>query len=75
MALAAAQVHLPSSDHFTPVGTDLIPTGEILPVQGTPYDFTRPHTIGERIAQVKTANLATKTKQQGGTWLLVKYNF
>ncbi|KAF5842128.1 galactose mutarotase-like domain-containing protein [Dunaliella salina] len=45
------QVHMPSSDHYTPVGGDLIPTGEILPVQGTPFDFTRPHTIGERIQQ------------------------
>eukprot|EP00967_Tisochrysis_lutea_P098855 scaffold146338_cov20-Tisochrysis_lutea.AAC.1 len=44
-------VHMPNSDHYTPVGVDLIPTGEILPVQGTPFDFTRPHTIGERIQQ------------------------
>jgi aldose 1-epimerase len=27
----------------------MIPTGEILPVKGTPFDFTSPHTIGERI--------------------------
>lgn len=32
---------------------NLIPTGEIVPVAGTPFDFTTPHAIGERIAQVE----------------------
>lgn len=34
---------------FTPVDSVMIPTGEIRPVAGTPFDFTKPHTIGERI--------------------------
>lgn len=34
------------------VDAGLIPTGELRPVKGTPFDFTTPHTIGERIAQV-----------------------
>jgi aldose 1-epimerase len=34
---------------FTPVDSVMIPTGEIRPVGGTPFDFTTPHTIGERI--------------------------
>ena len=34
---------------FTPVDSFMIPTGEIRPVAGTPFDFTTPHTIGERI--------------------------
>jgi aldose 1-epimerase len=34
---------------FTPVDVNLIPTGEIRPVAGTPFDFTRFHAIGERI--------------------------
>jgi len=34
---------------FTPVDSTLIPTGEIRPVAGTPFDFTTPHTVGERI--------------------------
>jgi len=38
-----------SADRFTPVHENLIPTGEILPVRGTPLDFTTPHLIGERI--------------------------
>jgi aldose 1-epimerase len=36
---------------FTPVDSTLIPTGEIRPVEGTPFDFRTPHVIGERIAQ------------------------
>jgi aldose 1-epimerase len=32
---------------------NLIPTGEIVPAAGTPFDFTVPHAIGERIAKVE----------------------
>lgn len=38
--------------HYTPVDDGLIPTGEILPVVNTPFDFSDPHTIGERIDDV-----------------------
>jgi len=34
---------------FTPVDSFDLPTGEIRPVTGTPFDFTTPHTVGERI--------------------------
>lgn len=34
---------------YTPVDGNLIPTGEIAEVAGTPLDFTHPHLIGERI--------------------------
>ncbi|HEU5451052.1 MAG TPA: aldose epimerase family protein [Terriglobales bacterium] len=34
---------------FTPVDSTLIPTGELKPVAGTPFDFQKPHAIGERI--------------------------
>ena len=34
---------------FTPVDPDLIPTGEIRGVDGTPFDFTTPARIGSRI--------------------------
>ncbi len=30
-----------------------IPSGQVLPVKGTPFDFTQPHTVGERIGQVE----------------------
>jgi aldose 1-epimerase len=37
------------ASNYTPVDENLIPTGEIAPVAGTPMDFTTPHAIGERI--------------------------
>lgn len=38
-----------NADTFTPVDTELIPTGELRPVEGTPFDFRQPRRIGERI--------------------------
>ncbi len=37
------------ADHFTPVDQQLIPTGELRPVAGTPMDFRQPVEIGARI--------------------------
>jgi aldose 1-epimerase len=34
---------------FTPVDSGLIPTGELRPVAGTPFDFTKPTAVGARI--------------------------
>ena len=45
------EVTLPA-DRYTVVDAELIPTGELKPVKGTPFDFLTPHAIGERIAQV-----------------------
>jgi aldose 1-epimerase len=39
------------ADRYTPVDETLIPTGEIAPVEGTPFDFRKPTAIGERIGQ------------------------
>ncbi|HEX3356373.1 MAG TPA: aldose epimerase family protein [Tepidisphaeraceae bacterium] len=39
------------ADRYTVVDKTLIPTGELAPVKGTPFDFTSPHTVGQRIAQ------------------------
>jgi len=38
-----------NADHYTPTDSTQIPTGQIAPVAGTPFDFTTPHTIGSRI--------------------------
>ena len=38
------------ADRYIPVDSTLIPAG-IKPVAGTPFDFTKPTTIGERIEQ------------------------
>ena len=40
-----------NSSAITPVDSVLIPTGEILPVEGTPFDFREPTAIGDRINQ------------------------
>ncbi|GAB2787129.1 aldose 1-epimerase [Hymenobacter luteus] len=41
-----------AADRYNVVDAGLIPTGELRPVKGTPFDFTTPHPIGERIGQV-----------------------
>lgn len=38
---------------YTPADDELIPTGEIAPVKGTPLDFSSPMPIGSRINQLK----------------------
>jgi aldose 1-epimerase len=38
-----------NSTRFTPVDKGLIPTGELKPVKGTPFDFNNPSAIGARI--------------------------
>jgi aldose 1-epimerase len=47
------------ADRFTPVDATLIPTGELAPVEGTPFDFRKPAAVGARIAndhpQLKTS--------------------
>ena len=36
---------------YTPFNATKIPTGEISPVKGTPFDFTYPHAIGDKIGE------------------------
>lgn len=38
-----------NADTFTPVDATMIPTGELRPVAGTPFDFRTPTAIGARI--------------------------
>jgi aldose 1-epimerase len=38
-----------NADRFTPVDSTLIPTGELQPVTGTPFDFRKSTAIGARI--------------------------
>jgi aldose 1-epimerase len=38
-----------NSEAITPVDAGLIPTGELMSVEGTPFDFRTPHAIGERV--------------------------
>jgi len=41
------------ADKYTPVNDQLIPTGQIANVKGTPLDFTTPKAIGKDIGSVK----------------------
>ena len=38
-----------NADNYTPIDSTFIPTGEIVPVAGTPFDFTTPKPIGQDI--------------------------
>lgn len=38
-----------NADNITPVDRTLIPTGQLMKVEGTPFDFRQPATIGSRI--------------------------
>jgi len=42
-----------AADSYTPTDNNLIPTGKIASVKGTPLDFTQMHTIGERIKELQ----------------------
>jgi aldose 1-epimerase len=41
--------------YYTPVDDELLPTGEIAPVAGTPFDFRRPKRIGADLGEVSNA--------------------
>ncbi|MCK9159085.1 MAG: galactose mutarotase [Bacteroidaceae bacterium] len=50
-----------NADYYTPVDSTFMTTGEILPVKGTPMDFTTPKAVGKDITktdfiQIKNAN-------------------
>jgi len=46
-----------NADHYTPVDSTLIPTGSIDPVAGTPFDFTKPTAIGDRIRDASSQQI------------------
>jgi aldose 1-epimerase len=49
-----------AADKYLPIDDTSIPTGELASVKGTPFDFTTPHTIGERIGELKKDPHKTK---------------
>jgi aldose 1-epimerase len=59
-----------NANRFTPTDNGLIPTGNILPVEGTPMDFRKPTAIGARI------NTDYEPLKFGGgydhNWILIK---
>jgi aldose 1-epimerase len=38
-----------SADRYLPITSDVIPTGELADVAGTPFDFTSPQPVGRRL--------------------------
>lgn len=40
-------------NYVTPTDVNQIPNGELAAVKGSPFDFTTPHPIGERIKLVR----------------------
>jgi len=65
--ILSEQMMIPA-DKYTPTDALLIPTGELAPVQGTPFDFRKPTAIGARIGADNV-----QLKQAGGydhNWVL-----
>ncbi len=61
-----------NASHITPVDAGLIPTGDFLKVEGTPFDFRKPQSIGNHINDDHT-----QIKYGGGydhNWVLAKDN-
>ena len=52
-----------NANRYTPVDSTLIPLGTEPSVKGTPFDFTRPHTIGSRIDDVTAPDHAGQFHQ------------
>jgi aldose 1-epimerase len=49
-----------AADKYLPIDDTSIPTGKLVEVKGTAFDFTTPHAIGERIDEIKKDPHKTK---------------
>ncbi|GAB7193617.1 galactose mutarotase [Kineococcus sp. NUM-3379] len=49
-----------AGSRYLPVDAGLIPTGELAPVAGTPFDFTQPRRIGEHLRDADAQLLAAQ---------------
>jgi aldose 1-epimerase len=61
------------ADHYTPVDAELIATGEILKVSGTPFDFTAAKLIGRDIRAIDNSGGGRSSDDAGGydhNWVL-----
>jgi aldose 1-epimerase len=45
------------ADSYLPTDQGSIPTGELRPVDGTPFDFRTPHAVGERVRDARDRQL------------------
>ncbi|GIJ43800.1 aldose 1-epimerase [Virgisporangium aliadipatigenens] len=58
---------------YLPVDDDLLPTGEVRPVDATPFDFRTPKPIGRDLGQVRQAGAGRTTADRGNydhNWVL-----
>jgi aldose 1-epimerase len=71
---AYSQEVLINAGAFTPTDANLIPTGAIVPVKGTPFDFRTFHTIGSRIgdASAPQGNQLVLAHGYDHNWVLSK---
>jgi aldose 1-epimerase len=53
-----------NASKYTPTDTTQIPLGTEVPVAGTPFDFSSPHTIGSRISDVSAPDNAPAADNQ-----------
>ena len=60
-----------NADKFTPTDSTAIPTGELKPVAGTPFDFRQPTAIGARIGETNDEQIAFG-KGYDHNWVLNK---
>lgn len=61
------------ADYITPINDKLIPTGELMDVENTPFDFRKPTAIGERI-DVQNEQLKNGAGYDHN-WVISKENF
>lgn len=54
------------ADFYTPVDDELVITGEVLKVAGTPFDFREPRVIGGRIGEIANAGAGRLAGGVGG---------
>lgn len=59
-----------NSDFVTDVDGELIPTGEMLPVAGTPLDFTAPMKLGDGYARRKECRLVDEANGYDANFVL-----
>jgi aldose 1-epimerase len=58
---------------YLPVDDDLLPTGEVRPVDGTPFDFRTPKPIGRDLGRVRQGGAGRSTADAGNydhNWVL-----
>jgi len=63
-----------NADRFTPVDATLIPTGELRPVAGTPFDFRQPAAIGARIGGTAPDEQIRFGKGYDHNWVINKHS-